>query len=342
MNSIASYRFPFSPFPIGWYWVEFSENVKSGKLYSKQWLGQDLVYWRDSNNKVCVADSTCPHLGANLSPNLGGSLRDGLLVCPFHGYCYDASGACVNTPAGPPKHDLSLNTYSTCETGGVIYAWWHPDRSSPQWDIPDFDEGDWSALLHDKRVIHTHPQETAENGVDLTHLPYVHGYSKVESLGPLEVEGPLLQNRFTLKRRLGPSNKLSVTLNVSAVVSMWGLGVSTIEPTMEEAGLYIRQLALCTPIDGSKVDFVMAMQMKDIERPNALVPGLGLVPKRVLNAALLRVFFNVYRKDISQDFEIWENKKYLVYPRVGPDERPIVRFRRYCQQFYTDSADSLT
>lgn len=323
--------------------MEFSENVKSGKLYAKQWLGQDVVYWRGSNNDVCVADSTCPHLGANLSPDRGGTLSDGLLVCPFHGYCYNAMGACVDTPVGPPKTQLNLATFTVCETGGAIYAWWHPDKSTPpQWDIPDFDEGNWSNLVYDSRVIHTHPQETAENGVDLTHLPHVHGYSKVESLGPLEVDGPLLQNRFTLSRRIGPFDKLSVTLNISAVVSMWGLGVATIEPTMEDAGLYIRQLALCTPIDGSRVDFVMALQMKDIEHPNALVPGLSLIPKRVLNAWLLRIFFGIYRKDISQDFEIWENKKYLVYPRVGPDERSIVRFRRYCEQFYTDSADSLT
>ena len=341
VNSVTNDRYPFSPFPIGWFWVEFSENVKRGQLYSKQWLGETIVYWRDTNDQVCVADATCPHLGANLSPKRGGRLKNGLLVCPFHGFSYDATGACVRTHTGPPTQRLSLNTYRTRETGGVIYAWWHPNRMEPDWMIPNFDDGEWSRLIYSSQEIQTHPQETAENGVDLTHLPHVHSYSDVQSLGPLEIEGPVLKNEFTLTRRLGPTDKLCITLKVSAVVKMWGLGVSTIEPSFEEAGLYVRQFALCTPNDGTKVNFVMALQMKDIGRPNVLAPGLGLIPKRVLNAWFLRIFFGVYQKDISQDFEIWENKKYLTYPRLSPDESSIVRYRRYCQQFYLDSFEDL-
>lgn len=334
MNAVKNDRYPFSPFPIGWFWIEFSENVKKDQLYSKQWLGQQVVYWRGANNQVCVANATCPHLGANLSPDRGGSLQNGLLVCPFHGFSYDGSGSCVQTPAGPPKQPLSLSTYTTYESGGVVFAWWHPDQTAPKWKIPNFEDGNWSRLIYASETIRTHPQETSENGVDLTHLPHVHGYSQVQSLGPLEIEGPLLQNSFTLNRRLGPSSRFCVTLKVSAVVKMWGLGVSTIEPSMEEAGLYVRQFALCTPIDSTRVDFVMALQMKNIERPDALAPGLGLVPKRILNAWFLRFFFSVYKKDISQDFEIWENKKYLTYPRLGSDESAIIEFRRYCEQFY--------
>ncbi len=328
-------RFPFSPFPIGWYWVDFSENLKRGELYSKTWLGQRIVYWRDEQGDVCLANAMCPHLGANLSPEFGGKLKKGLLVCPFHGFSYNTSGQCVHSPVGDLKTSVSLKTYPVYETGGVIFAFWHPDGLQPQWSIPDLDDGDWSRFLYSSQEIRTHPQETSENGVDISHLPYVHGYSNVESLGPLHIEGHHLRNRFRLMRHVGPTKHLCLKLDVHATVSMWGIGYSMIEPVMEDAGLYIRQLALSTPIDGEKLNFVMAIQMKDIERPNVLMPGLGLMPRRLLNALLLKIFFEVYQKDISQDFDIWENKKYLVHPRLDSSESSIIHFRRYCEQFYT-------
>ena len=327
-------RFPFSPFPIGWYWVEFSENLKKERLYSKQWMGQQVIYWRDNKGQVCVSEATCPHLGANLSPELGGKLEDGLVVCPFHGYRYDVDGRCVRTLSGPSNTPVELKTFPTYESGGVVFAYWHPDGAEPTWGIPDLSIGDWSKFLYNSAVIRTHPQETSENGVDISHLPYVHGYEAVEILKPLVVEGPCLQNFFRINRRVGPSKLVSFTLDVDVTVTMRGLGFSMIEPVAQEAGIYVRQLALCTPIDEEHVNFVMAIQTKDIERPNVLIPGLSLLPRRLLNYWLRKIFFKIYMTDISQDFHIWENKKYLTYPRLGPAEQDILRFRRYCEQFH--------
>lgn len=330
-------RFPFSSFPMGWYWVEFSENVKKGKLYSKKWMGQQTVFWRGEDNEICLAEAICPHLGANLTPEYGGRLRDDCLVCPFHGFTYNAQGDCVNTPTGPLNTSVQLKTFPTYESGGVVFAYWHPNQVAVDWRLPDLDESGWSKFIYSAQAIRTHPQETSENGVDITHLPYVHGYSEVESLAPLHIDGPLLQNKFKLTRLIGPTENLCIRLKVQATVTMLGMGFSMIEPSMESAGLYLRQLALCTPIDEERVNFVMALQMKDIEKPNALFPGLGLIPPRLLNWILLRLFFKVYLTDISQDFDIWENKDYLTYPRLTTTESAIIHFRRYCEQFYVPS-----
>lgn len=334
MEQIPNKRFPFTPFPIGWYWVEFSENLKRGQLRSKTWMGQQTVFWRDEQDRACLANAICPHLGANLSPEFGGKIQEGQLVCPFHGLKYNTQGQCVHSPLGEVKHPVTLMTYPILETGGVIFAYWHPKGEEPDWRIPDLDNGNWSKFIHTSQEIRTHPQETSENGVDLTHLPYVHGYSNVESLAPLHIEGHQLRNRFKLTRLIGPSKHFCLRLDVQATVSMLGIGFSMIESVMETAGLYIRQLALSTPIDGEKVNFVMAIQMQDIKRPNVFMPGLGLIPKRLLNAILLKIFFKVYLRDISQDWDIWENKEYLTSPRLDASETSILHFRRYCEQFY--------
>ena len=74
-----------------------------GKLVARQWMGQEVVGWRDDTGRICVANAFCPHLGAKLAPETGGTVRDGRLVCPFHGFTYDTTGACVATPYGSPR-----------------------------------------------------------------------------------------------------------------------------------------------------------------------------------------------------------------------------------------------
>ena len=93
-----------SPFPEGWYFVASRQAIIKGKLIQKTWMGENIIAWADEEGRVCVAEAYCPHLGSDLGPAAGGRIRNGQLVCPFHGYEYDATGQCVATPyADPPK-----------------------------------------------------------------------------------------------------------------------------------------------------------------------------------------------------------------------------------------------
>ncbi len=87
-----------SPIPEGWYFVATRQAVLEAKLIQKTWMGVNVVVWCDENERVCVAESVCPHLGSDLGPAAGGCIRDGLLICPFHSYEFDATGQCVATP----------------------------------------------------------------------------------------------------------------------------------------------------------------------------------------------------------------------------------------------------
>ena len=91
-----------SPFPEGWYFVASRNALDKAKLIRKTWLGAEIVVWSDSDGRVCVSEAHCPHLGADLGPAAGGRVRDGRLVCGFHGFEYDAAGQCVATPFAPP------------------------------------------------------------------------------------------------------------------------------------------------------------------------------------------------------------------------------------------------
>ena len=61
-------------------------------------LGQDMVLFRDEQGQFALLDRDCPHRGADLS--FGRYEGDGLR-CPFHGWKFDTTGQCIETPAEP-------------------------------------------------------------------------------------------------------------------------------------------------------------------------------------------------------------------------------------------------
>ncbi|MGE0798063.1 MAG: Rieske 2Fe-2S domain-containing protein [Lautropia sp.] len=87
-------------------------------------LGQDLVLFRDPAGRLALLDRDCPHRGADLAY---GRIEDGGLRCPFHGWLFDADGACLQTPAEPPGSTLCTRirqrAYPVVEKSGIVFAY---------------------------------------------------------------------------------------------------------------------------------------------------------------------------------------------------------------------------
>src|SRR5512143_3232660 len=92
----ASARYPFPSYPSGWYAVAYSEELPPGGVLGLSYFGRELVAFRTASGEACVADAYCPHMGAHLAR--GGRMVGETLRCPFHGFLFDAKGACVGTP----------------------------------------------------------------------------------------------------------------------------------------------------------------------------------------------------------------------------------------------------
>src|SRR5262245_11011501 len=58
-------------------------------------LGEDLVLFRDQQERPGLLGLHCAHRGADLSY---GRLEDGGLRCLYHGWLYDAAGRCLEQP----------------------------------------------------------------------------------------------------------------------------------------------------------------------------------------------------------------------------------------------------
>ena len=82
--------------PNQWYAVLESNEVKRGKPVGVTRMSEKLVFWRDRQGRVNCLRDLCPHRGAALSL---GAVEGDCILCPFHGFRFDATGQCQYVPA---------------------------------------------------------------------------------------------------------------------------------------------------------------------------------------------------------------------------------------------------
>ena len=84
------------PIPLGWYALEYSEQLAVGEVKALHYLGRELVLFRTESGQARVVDAFCPHLGAHLGH--GGIVVGENIACPFHGWEFDGTGKCTEVP----------------------------------------------------------------------------------------------------------------------------------------------------------------------------------------------------------------------------------------------------
>jgi len=116
-----------------WYAILESSEVRRTKPVGVTRMGEKLVLWRDSSDKVACMGDLCPHRGVALS---AGRLVGDCVECPFHGFLYDPAGRCQLIPAdgaqAPVPKIFRIQTYPTREAHDLIYVWWgEPQETYP-------------------------------------------------------------------------------------------------------------------------------------------------------------------------------------------------------------------
>ena len=160
--------------PNQWYPIFDALKLKKRPVGMMR-LGEHLALWRDSDGSaVCMTDR-CSHRAAQLSL---GWIRDGCLVCPFHGLRFDSTGRCVLIPANgqdrPVPHGFDLPTHPIREEHGLIWLWY--GESAPAHEIPWFPEAP-DPTPRSSTVEREYPVSylrVMENLGDMHHVPFVH------------------------------------------------------------------------------------------------------------------------------------------------------------------------
>ena len=335
-NRTSTYSAALPPFPEGWYFIGDRASIERAKLIEKTWMGEEIVAWADDEGRICVADAFCPHLGSHMGPSAGGLVRDGCLVCPFHGFEFDTAGQCVATPNAPPPKAARLKLYETREILGMVFAWWGSGGRAPQWHLPDEPpDANWTGLRSTTLRFRGHPQETTENSVDVEHLEYTHGYRDVEPTD-FSIDGAYLKSCFDFRNVRRIAGLLEIHSDISVITHVHGFGFSFVEIHEKDIGMNSRLWVLSTPVDGESVEMTLVSQVREIRKPGRFFAGLAFLPVP-LRHRLLNVFFiREERRFVLQDVIIWDRKRYRTPPRLSRTDGPIGKYRRYCRQFYPD------
>lgn len=121
-----------------WYPVAVIDQdcTDKSKPHNLQLLGKDLVIWFDQvQSKWRCFEDKCPHRLAPLSE--GRVEADGTLLCAYHAWRFDGSGACTSLPqaakgveekARTNKRACAVN-FPTMEAQGLLWVW--ADPSTP-------------------------------------------------------------------------------------------------------------------------------------------------------------------------------------------------------------------
>jgi phenylpropionate dioxygenase-like ring-hydroxylating dioxygenase large terminal subunit len=158
-----------------WYAILESSEVRKGKPVGVTRMGEKLVAWRDSQNKVTVMHDLCPHRGVALS---AGEVHGDCIFCPFHGFEFNASGGCTVIPANgratPVPKAMQVATYPTHEMHGLIFIYWgqpEGELAPPRWFV-DLDDSFSYSTMRDPWAAHY--SRVIENQLDVPHVPFIH------------------------------------------------------------------------------------------------------------------------------------------------------------------------
>jgi phenylpropionate dioxygenase-like ring-hydroxylating dioxygenase large terminal subunit len=305
-------RYPFTPYPNGWFRAAYSAELAPGEILPLEFFGREWLLYRTESGLARVIDPYCAHLGAHLGH--GGEVLGERIRCPFHHWEYGPDGRCEKIPyAKRIPTRARLHSHEVVEKNGLIFFYHDRDGGSPSFELPDLPEiGDpaWTVpdVMHWK--VRASWLDMNENCVDQAHFKFIHGTLTIPPTSA-RAEGSLhiAESIFTMKMPGGEGQAKLVTLDHGPgfqVVRMNGL-IDTL------------MMNTSTPIDKENTDVSFAYSVKSD----------GDERKKHLAQAFV--------EDLKQQFEhdrpIWENKVCWPRPVLCEGDGPIAHYRKWYQQF---------
>jgi phenylpropionate dioxygenase-like ring-hydroxylating dioxygenase large terminal subunit len=312
-------RFPFG-IPNSWFHMLYSDELPAGAVKPLRYLDRALVAFRGEDGQAHVLDAYCPHLGAHLG--VGGQVVGNTIRCPFHAWRYDGTGQCVEVPYAkkiPPA--ARVRAWEVCERNGHIFVWHHAEGKPPDFEIPRIAEyGDpefTSSWQKYQWTVKTHPQEIMENAIDWPHFHSVH-MMEMPPQKSHKFDGKMFYWNIGTRKKVQTMGGQEDSLYMEA--QNWGLGFNFLRYT----GMFTTVIATgLTPIDTETVHFRTAIiGQRD-----------GRSEEETLQ--LLKAYMDDQSLAITQDFEIWQSKKFRPRPMLCDGDGPIAEFRKWTRQFYS-------
>jgi 5,5'-dehydrodivanillate O-demethylase len=159
-----------------WYPVATAAEMQTSWTKRVRLLGEDLVLYRDRSGRLGLIGEFCPHRRASLA--YGIPAIDGIR-CPYHGWKFDGSGACIEQPNEPEgstfKEKVSIGGYAVAELGGLIWGYLGP---APAPLLPKLDGfvAEPAIRMLGSVLVPCNWLQIMENSCDPVHTEWLHGH----------------------------------------------------------------------------------------------------------------------------------------------------------------------
>ena len=141
-------------------------------------MGEDLIAFRDTQNRVGLVEPHCPHRGANL---FFGRNEHGGIRCAFHGWKFDVAGQCLemSTMARNEAYEsirarMRLKSYPTQEAGGFVWAYMGPPELMPELPQMEFMTVAPAQRYVSKKLQQCNWAQACEGALDTAHFSFLH------------------------------------------------------------------------------------------------------------------------------------------------------------------------
>ncbi|XP_064458677.1 cholesterol 7-desaturase nvd-like isoform X2 [Ornithodoros turicata] len=333
------------PFPNGWIPILESSELRTEQIKPLDALGEHLVVFRTADGKAHVTDAYCPHLGANLG--VKGRVIGNCVECPFHGWRYDAAdGSCVHVPYSDTVPSfVRLRTWHTTEAMGLIFIWYHAEGTPPSWELPDVPEITRGEFVQRDRACHIvrcQVQDVAENGADVGHFNYLHRPSGVLSpnIYANHMDSGTWWSKFSHHRwQASWSSKGHVGLvNLRMQISLFGHWPKLLHT---EAVALQTGPALVILTERSKFGKCIVIQSLTPLAPLKVKVMHRIFAPRRMFRLIWWYYFSTTVSMLERDITVWNDKTFLKNPALVKEDRPIVEFRKWYSQFYSENSRTI-
>jgi 5,5'-dehydrodivanillate O-demethylase len=160
-----------------WYPIATVSQMKDRDTLPVRLLGEDLVLYRDLSGDYGLITARCPHRSMSL---VYGIPTESGLRCPYHGWAYDKTGACVEqpyedteNPEGHFKDTIKTPAYPVAEGGGMLFGYMGPQPAPllPPWDLFVMEDAMREVGY---AVVPCNWLQIMENSLDPVHVEWLH------------------------------------------------------------------------------------------------------------------------------------------------------------------------